>query len=58
MTILETRRLILRPWRETDAERLYEYAKDPLIGPITGIRAWKTAGRLSAIFFLRRGRMR
>ena len=36
MTILETRRLILRPWRETDAERLYEYAKDPLIGPITG----------------------
>lgn len=26
---LRTERLILRPWRETDAESLYEYAKDP-----------------------------
>jgi RimJ/RimL family protein N-acetyltransferase len=34
--MLETARLILRPWRETDAESLYEYAKSPLIGPITG----------------------
>ena len=34
--ILETSRLILRPWRETDAESLYEYAKDPRIGPIAG----------------------
>ncbi len=33
---LETQRLILRPWEETDAESLYEYAKDPRIGPITG----------------------
>ncbi len=31
--ILETIRLILRPWRETDAESLYEYAKNPLVGP-------------------------
>ena len=29
---LETKRLILRPWREDDAEALYEYAKDPLVG--------------------------
>ncbi len=36
MTILETDRLILRPWQETDAESLYEYAKDPLVGPIAG----------------------
>jgi RimJ/RimL family protein N-acetyltransferase len=36
MTVLETGRLILRPWRETDAESLYEYAKDPLVGPIAG----------------------
>lgn len=36
MTTLETPRLILRPWRETDAESLYEYAKDPLVGPIAG----------------------
>lgn len=29
---LETKRLILRPWREEDAEALYEYAKDPHVG--------------------------
>lgn len=34
--ILETRRLILRPWEESDAESLYEYAKDPDIGPPAG----------------------
>lgn len=33
---LETSRLILRPWLETDAEALYKYAKDPAIGPIAG----------------------
>jgi len=33
---LETDRLVLRPWAETDAERLYGYAKDPAIGPIAG----------------------
>ncbi len=35
MTI-ETERLIMRPWREDDAELLFEYAKDPRIGPIAG----------------------
>lgn len=34
--ILTTARLILRPWKETDAEDLYQYAKDPLVGPIAG----------------------
>lgn len=34
--ILETDRLILRPWQETDAEYLYFYAKDKQIGPIAG----------------------
>lgn len=34
--ILKTERLILRPWVESDAESLYEYAKDPDIGPIAG----------------------
>ena len=34
--ILETERLILCPWRETDAESLYEYAKSPLVDPMTG----------------------
>ncbi len=30
--MLETKRLILRPWQESDAENLYEYAKDPDVG--------------------------
>lgn len=34
--ILETKRLILRPWQESDAESLYEYAKSPEVGPIAG----------------------
>lgn len=36
MMIIETKRLVLRPWRETDAESLYEYAKDPTVGPAAG----------------------
>ena len=34
--MLETKRLILRRWEESDAESLYEYAKDPDVGPIAG----------------------
>ena len=34
--MIKTKRLILRPWEETDAENLYEYAKDPAVGPIAG----------------------
>lgn len=34
--IFETERLIIRPWTIDDAESLYEYAKDPLVGPIAG----------------------
>ena len=34
--ILETNRLILRPWREDDAENLYIYASDPEVGPPAG----------------------
>ena len=33
---LETARLILRPWRLSDAEDLYRYASDPAVGPIAG----------------------
>jgi len=33
---LETERLILRRWEDGDAENLYEYAKDPDVGPIAG----------------------
>lgn len=34
--MLKTKRLILRPWQEADAESLYEYAKDPDVGPAAG----------------------
>ena len=34
--ILQTERLILRPFTEADAESLYEYAKDDRVGPIAG----------------------
>lgn len=33
---METERLILRPWRECDAEALYKYASDPKVGPRAG----------------------
>lgn len=34
--ILNTERLFLRPWLESDADSLYENAKDPDVGPIAG----------------------
>ena len=34
--MLETQRLLLRNWVEDDADSLFEYAKDPEIGPIAG----------------------
>ena len=34
--MLQTERLILRKWTEADADSLYEYAKDPEVGPIAG----------------------
>ena len=33
---LETRRLLFRPWAETDAEVLFKYASDPDVGPRAG----------------------
>lgn len=34
--MLETKRLTLRRFEQSDAENLYEYAKDPDVGPIAG----------------------
>lgn len=34
--IFKTKRLILRPWREDDAQELFNRAKDPDVGPAAG----------------------
>ena len=34
--LIKTERLILRRWEDSDAESLFEYAKDPDVGPIAG----------------------
>ncbi len=39
---LETERLILRPWEESDAETLYIFASDPEVGPAAGWPAHKS----------------
>lgn len=41
--IIQTARLILRPWRESDADSLYEYAKDPAVGPVAGWQPHKSS---------------
>lgn len=41
MITLKTRRLLLAPWREEDAEALYALASDPEIGPMCG---WEPHG--------------
>lgn len=33
---METDRILLRPWHETDAENLFKYASDPDVGPRAG----------------------
>ena len=33
---METNRILLRPWRESDAEALFKYASDPEVGPRAG----------------------
>ena len=36
MSKMETERILLRPWRENDAEALFKYASDPEVGPRAG----------------------
>ena len=35
-TVMETERITLRPWQESDAESLFKYASDPDVGPRAG----------------------
>lgn len=34
--MLKTQRLVLRKWTQADAESLFEYAKNPEVGPVAG----------------------
>ena len=43
MTLIETPRLRLRPWRNADAPALFELARDPRIGMLCG---WKPFDRI------------
>lgn len=33
---MQTERILLRPWQESDAEALYKYASDPIVGERAG----------------------
>ncbi len=47
--MLETQRLLLRPWTLSDAEDLYTWAKDPDVGPIAGWAPHKNVEESRAI---------
>lgn len=34
--MMETERILLRPWRDSDAEALFKYASDPVVGSRAG----------------------
>ena len=40
--MLKTKRLILRKWTEKDADNLFEYAKEPEVGPAAGWQPHKS----------------
>lgn len=40
--VFQTERLILRPWDASDAEELFRWAQDPLIGPAAGWNVHRT----------------
>ena len=55
--MMETKRLILRPWQVEDAESCYRYAKNPNIGPKAGWpvhESVETAGKSYGLCCLRR----
>ncbi len=40
---METEKILLRHWQESDAEALFKYASDPDVGPRAGWPAHKSA---------------
>lgn len=49
MKTLETERLILRHWADGDAQDLYEYARDPDVGPVAGWPAHRNVEESRAV---------
>ena len=47
---METDRIILRPWRESDAEILFKWASDPDVGPRAGWPPHKSVEEISGHF--------
>lgn len=47
--IMQTERILLRRWQETDAEALYKYASDPDVGSHAGWSAHKSVEESSEI---------
>ena len=59
---METERILLRHWQESDAEALFKYASAPDVGPRAGWPAHKSeeeVGRLSRLIstITRHGRL-
>ncbi|MDO4211868.1 MAG: GNAT family N-acetyltransferase [Bacteroidales bacterium] len=42
--MIESSRILLRPWQESDAEALYKYASDPIVGNRAGWPPHQSAG--------------
>lgn len=47
--IIETERLVLRPWKAADAECLYRYASNPHVGPRAGWPPHRSVGESAEI---------
>ena len=47
--VLETKRLILRPWKKEDGDRLYELARDAHVGPPCGWNPHKNLRESKAV---------
>ena len=49
---METERILLRPWLESDAETLFKYASDPDVGPRAGWPPHQSVEESLAVYFL------
>ena len=50
---METERILLRYWQESDAEALFKYASDPDVGPRAGWPAHKSVEESREIIWLK-----